>query len=163
MARIFLVAASFAFVIVCSTPASAIPPKGKFSLSAGFPDGGDPYTGGAGVWWMVAKRINLGLSIAFDYNMDGDQNPFTFGPAMRYYLNAASLVAPFVYAQLPMFFETDDGQDLTVGAILGFGCEWFINRSVSISVYTGLRIDLVGGGDKNITTTTSGLAAQFYF
>lgn len=172
MQRTVPIFASVLAVFLCSASARAVHPKDDLSLSVMFPVGGDTYTnGGIGVWWMVTPRLNLGFNTNLSINFDSDQNDYVLGPAMRLYFeafNKSAKIAPFLYTQLTLWFRSgypDADEDTVIGAIIGFGAEWFYNKVISLAVYGGLEMVFTSrqSVDKALATTTSAITMQFYF
>lgn len=147
-----------------------------FSLSFSVPGGGNPYSGGAfGLWYMVSSPLNLGVNLGFavdSVDVGGESQTavdFLLAPAVKYYMNTNSQVAPFLLGQFNMRIGSDgvDGSDseVEVGLLVGFGIEWFPVRNFSIGGHTGLGFDFVRPDPQGFAMGTlhSGLSAQFYW
>ena len=178
---LFVPALALSLVLAASTSASAtdlnrLDESGVMSLSLGIPAGGNPYAPGAlGVWYMVSSPINLGINFGMriDSRDEGEESVtatnFLIAPAVKYYININSRVAPYILGQLNLGFANEGGEDseteTTVSTILGLGIEWFPVAQMSIGGYTGLAINLVRPDPQGfgMNTLTSGLTAQFYF
>ena len=145
----------------------------KKSLSFGIPNGGNGYVNGAaGVWMMMMENLNLGINFGLAFGNKPETNfDVLVGPAVRYYLDVAGPVLPFVAGQMNFRFYddgvtgNDDDPELSLAG--GLGAEWFVTDIFSIAGHVGLGLDLLraGGSDAGIRagTFTSGMTAQLYF
>jgi hypothetical protein len=176
----------FSCLLVCvptlfvATQAQAVPAKNTGSLSVSFPGGGNPYVeGGAGIWWMLTPRVNLGFQGDLYYYAAASESDISgfvahVGPALRYYLNNGRFVAPYVYGQATTMLAgrstssakvPAEAEGYDVDGIVGFGIEWFATKTLSFAAHVAARVDLTqpGGSPRELRTDTSSIQAQLYF
>lgn len=155
--------------------------EGRRSISFGLPSGGGS---SFGIWTMLSERTNLGLIGQLQVEQQDDPDVDSWGlrlaPAIKRYVRRAGPVAPFLYGNVALGWESETqpgGEESawSIGTFGGLGVEWFPVSSVSIGGHTGIGLEYrsidvdptIGASQSSselaLRTATSQLSIQIYF
>lgn len=184
-----------ALLLATTLPAAAQDPAAaRGDRSIVLDVGGDP---SVGYWTRRGDRTDVGISLGLQLDHqdveDSDRSfaSITLTPARKRYLSPRGPLASYAYYGLPLSYgwnssSNDDNrfsnQKFSVGALAGWGLEWFPAEWVSVGGHIGGRIgasyirerDEYWNGTEQIdetdtgwgvglNTLTSGIRAHLYF
>jgi len=121
--------------------------------------------GDIGYWIKMSEKTDIGFNVGLNFRDTQHQKNqnYILTPAIKHYLISDKPFAPYIYSGI--YFSYGKGEfnrdfpqsseDYQVGALGGFGLEWFPIHNVSVGGHVGVKAQYESQNNTSTSFTTS--------